>query len=181
MKEYQSKLLLQMHSFRKVKFWKLVPELSPSEHMLINSLCICESGRQNSGKCGSFSEIADLKISDMKGVKVSELARSIHIPMSGVSRMLASLEERGIIERRVDLNDRRNTLVFFTENGFNKAKEYRDVFDKYLDAVFEKFGKDKATQLMMLLEELSDVAKEELDKIPDESCVEVGREGRKDK
>lgn len=34
---------------------------------------------------------------------------------------------------------------------------------------------------MTLLEELSDVAKEELDKIPDESCIEVGREGRKDK
>ena len=62
-----------------------------------------------------------------------------------------------------------------------QAKEYRDVFDKYLDAVFEKFGKDKATQLMTLLEELSDVAKEELDKILDESCIEVGREGRKDK
>lgn len=158
MKDYQSKFLLQMQSFHKVKFWKLVPELSPSEHMLINALCRCESG-----KCGEFSDDIDTDISVLKGIKVSELAKAINATMPGVSRMLADLEEKGIIERRIDSNDRRNTLVFFTEDGFTKIKGYKKKIDSYFDAVFGRFGEDKVSEVISLISELSDIAQEELE------------------
>ena len=69
--------------------------------------------------------ISDIKLPEMKGVKVSDLAKAVRMTMPGVSRALAGLEEKGIIERRIDKSDRRNTLVFLTEDGYSKIREYK--------------------------------------------------------
>lgn len=159
MKEYQSKFLLQMHSFRKIKFWSLVPELNPSEHMLVFALCKCESG-----KCGEYDYDFDIKLSAMKGVKVSDLAKAVRMTMPGVSRLLSGLEEKGIIERRIDKSDRRNTLVFLTEDGYSKIREYKKRINKYFETVFERFGEDRVAEVIELIGELSEIAQEELQK-----------------
>ena len=160
MKEYQSKFLLQMHNFHKIKFWSLVPELNPSEHMLVFALCKCESG-----KCGEYDYDFDIKLSAMKGVKVSDLAKAVRMTMPGVSRALAGLEEKGIIERRIDKSDRRNTLVFLTEDGYSKIREYKKRINKYFETVFERFGEeDRVAEVIELIGELSEIAQEELQK-----------------
>ena len=159
MKEYQSKFLLQMHNLHKIKFWRLVPELNPSEHMLVFALCRCEAG-----KCGELSYDLDIKLSAMKGVKVSDLAKAVRMTMPGVSRALAGLEEKGIIERRIDKSDRRNTLVFLTEDGYSKIREYKKRINKYFETVFERFGEDRVAEVIELIGELSEIAQEELQK-----------------
>ena len=159
MKEYQSKFLLQMHNFHKIKFWSLVPELNPSEHMLVFALCRCEAG-----KCGELSDDFDIKLSAMKGVKVSDLAKAVRMTMPGVSRVLAGLEEKGIIERRIDRSDRRNTLVFLTEDGYRKIRGYKKRIDKYFETVFERFGEDRIAEVIDLISELAEIAQEELQK-----------------
>lgn len=159
MKEYQSKFLLQMHNFHKIKFWSLVPELNPSEHMLVFALSRCEAG-----KCGEFSDDLDIKLSAMKGVKVSDLAKAVRMTMPGVSRALAGLEEKGIIERRIDKSDRRNTLVFLTEDGYIKIREYKKRINKYFETVFERFGEDRVAEVIELIGDLAEIAQEELQK-----------------
>lgn len=157
MKEYQLNFLHKMHSFHKVNFWKLVPELNPSEHMLINALLNCEFG-----KCTNFTEGFDINLNETKGVKVSELAKSIRATMPGVSRMLSSLEDKGIIERRIDPSDRRNTLVYITKDGADKIKGYVQRLDTYLDVVFERFGEENVAKIMELMSQISEIAEEEL-------------------
>ncbi|WP_455053206.1 MarR family winged helix-turn-helix transcriptional regulator [Mogibacterium sp.] len=171
MKEYQSKFLLQMHSFHKIKFWSLVPELNPSEHMLVFALCKCESG-----KCGEYDDDFDIKLSAMKGVKVSDLAKAVRMTMPGVSRVLAGLEEKGIIERRTDKSDRRNTLVFLTEDGYKKILGYKKRIDKYFETVFERFGEDRVAEVIELIGELAGIAQEELNK--ELNCSEGIQNGR---
>ena len=148
-----------MHSFHKIKFWSLVPELNPSEHMLVFALCKCESGM-----CGEYDYGFDIKLSAMKGVKVSDLAKAVRMTMPGVSRVLAGLEEKGIIERRIDKSDRRNTLVFLTEDGYKKILGYKKRTDKYFETVFERFGEDRVAEVIELIGELSEIAQEELQK-----------------
>lgn len=177
MKEYQSKFLLQMHNFHKIKFWSLVPELNPSEHMLVFALCKCESG-----KCGEYDYDLDIKLPEMKGVKVSDLAKAVRMTMPGVSRALAGLEEKDIIERRIDKSDRRNTLVFLTEDGYKKILGYKKRIDKYFETVFERFGEDRVAEVIELIGELAEIAQEELQKelIGSESMLTV-RAVREDK
>lgn len=157
MKEYQLNFLHKVHSFHKVNFLKLVPELNPSEHMLINALLDCEFG-----KCANFTEGFDINPNETKGVKVSELAKSIHTTMPGVSRMLSSLEDKGIIERRIDSSDRRNTLVFITKDGADKIKGYKQRLDAYLDIVFERFGEENVVKLIELITLITEISEEEL-------------------
>ena len=148
-----------MHNFHKIKFWSLVPELNTSEHMIIFALFRCEAG-----KCGELSDDFDIKLSAMKGVKVSSLAKAVRMTMPGVSRLLAGLEEKGIIERRIDMSDRRNTLVFLTEDGYKKIRGYKKRTDKYFETVFERFGEDKIAGIIDLISELAEIAQEELQK-----------------
>ena len=84
--------------------------------------------------------------------------------MPGVSRVLAGLEEKGIIERRIDRSDRRNTLVFLTEDGYSKIREYKKRINKYFETVFERFGEDRVAEVIELIGELSEIAQEELQK-----------------
>ena len=148
-----------MHSFHKIKFWSLVPELNTSEHMIIFALFRCEAG-----KCGELSDDFDIKLSAMKGVKVSSLAKAVRMTMPGVSRLLAGLEEKGIIERRIDMSDRRNTLVFLTEDGYKKIRGYKKRTGEYFETVFERFGEDKIAGIIDLISELAEIAQEELQK-----------------
>ena len=177
MKKYQSKFLLQMHNFHKIKFWSIVPELNPSEHMLVFALCRCEAG-----KYGELSDDFDIKLSAMKGVKVSDLAKAVRMTMPGVSRVLAGLEEKGIIERRIDRSDRRNTLVFLTEDGYKKIRGYKKRIYKYFETVFERFGEDRIAEVIDLISELAEIAQEELQKelIGNES-IQYGRAVSEDK
>ena len=166
-----------MHNFHKIKFWSLVPELNPSEHMIVFALCRCEAG-----KCGEFSDDLDIKLSAMKGVKVSELAKAVRMTMPGVSRVLAGLEEKGIIERRIDKSDRRNTLVFLTEDGYKKILGYKKRTDKYFETVFERFGEDRVAEVIELIGELAEIAQEELNK--ELNCcerIQTGVDSSKDK
>ena len=157
MKEYQSKFLLQMHKFHKIKFWNLVPELNPSEHMIVFALCRCEAG-----KCDEPTDDLDIKLSAMKGIKVSSLAKSLRMTMPGVSRGLAGLEEKGIIERKVNRSDRRKTLVFLTEDGYKRISEYKKRIDRYFETVFKRFGEERVTEVIDLIAELAEIAQEEL-------------------
>ena len=166
-----------MHNFHKIKFWSIVPELNPSEHMLVFALCRCEAG-----KYGEFSDDFDIKLSAMKGVKVSDLAKAVRMTMPGVSRVLAGLEEKGIIERRIDRSDRRNTLVFLTEDGYKKIRGYKERIDKYFETVFERFGEDRIAEVIDLISELAEIAQEELQKelIGNEN-IQYGRAVSEDK
>ena len=69
----------------------------------------------------SHSEFCTMNIiseSDTEdGISVSNIAAALEVTPPAVSRMLKSLEERGLIERRVNAFNRRSTMVRLTENG----------------------------------------------------------------
>ena len=54
---------------------------------------------------------------EKKGIHVSALAKRMNIALSAASRMLNSLEERGLIYREIDPKSRRNICVSLTEDG----------------------------------------------------------------
>ena len=65
----------------------------------------------------------------IRGIYASDLAKRVHLTKSGVSKMLAILEERGWVERTVDQNSRRNTFVSLTPAGEQICRVQRDRWD----------------------------------------------------
>lgn len=82
------------------------------------------------------------------GVSVSAIAKHAHKPMSAISRNLGKLEDDGLIERRPDPDDRRNTLVTLTEQGREAHERTWEKFNEYLSLVIEEYGEDRICQLI---------------------------------
>lgn len=86
-------------------------------------------------------------------IRVSDLVMRMEIPAPGVSRIMRSLEEDGFLERMPDPEDRRTTLVTFTEKGEKKIHECQAVRDEVVHKVTASMGEDKIRLLCSLLEE----------------------------
>lgn len=70
--------------------------------------------------------------SDILGV--SELAERLDITSGGVTRILTSLERKGIIKRQISLEDRRNIDVHLTKKGINMVNSIRQAsYDLHAD------------------------------------------------
>ena len=87
------------------------------------------------------------------GVPVSQIARYAHMSMPACSRGLRALDDEGLIERRPDAADRRNTLVSLTEAGERRRSEIWTLYREFLTEVMERFGVDRTRALIAELDE----------------------------
>lgn len=59
------------------------------------------------------------------GLAVSEIARRVHVDKAWVSRSLRELEQRGLLERRENPADSRESLVALSPEGLAKLEQVR--------------------------------------------------------
>jgi hypothetical protein len=65
-----------------------------------------------------FDLLFALKLESRRRMRQRELQRTLGVSRTTVSRMLASLEKLGLVERSVDPKDRRRKWVALTKHGF---------------------------------------------------------------
>ena len=99
-KELSMEFLATAHRFKKIHMDGIFPEISKGEFWALK--IIQKATLQNESGCGVY---------------VSTIAERLKVTPSAISRMLKGLEEKDLIERKVDKNDRRNTYVTLTEKG----------------------------------------------------------------
>ena len=58
-------------------------------------------------------------------MRLSELSDHLHIAPRSTTEVVDGLEERGLVERRADPNDRRATLVALTDRGITVGEDIR--------------------------------------------------------
>jgi DNA-binding MarR family transcriptional regulator len=87
-------------------------------------------------------------------VRVSEIVSRLGIPAPGVSRILKGLEEDGIVMRSLDPEDRRTTLVSFTDKGMQEIQKNTRLFEEALHTIIQGMGEEKIRTLCTLLNEL---------------------------
>ncbi len=96
------------------------------------------------------------------GVSASELAAMLHMSGPAVSRMLRSLEEGGLIERSIDLEDRRNIVIRLTEKGEVTRDKTHEQMREMMDRAIEKMGTENMRTLLDLFARLADIMEEEI-------------------
>ncbi len=82
------------------------------------------------------------------GAYVSQLAESLTISVSMVSKMLKILEGKGWITRTVDPQSRRNTFVSLTEAGSELLAEESARVNNLNARVIARMGEDRWNRLM---------------------------------
>ena len=116
--------------------------IRPSEFMILNQIVCLEK-----------------KHPKPRGVTVSDLAKKNDVSKSHVSQILKTLEQRDLITRKQDKNDRRTTRIFLSEKAvkhFKNARDHRHITSQALEIM----GKEKSETLIMLIDELSETITE---------------------
>ena len=85
-----------------------------------------------------------------EGMKVSSIAQALDISSPAVSRMLGGMERKGYIIRKVNPQNRRNTIVEFTKSGEKIYERTKDKINGMLAHVIEKVGMEEMEKMIQL-------------------------------
>lgn len=94
------------------------------------------------------------------GISVSKIAAALEVTPPAVSRMLKTLEERGLIERRVNAFNRRSTMVMLTENGEKLLDTAHASFIGLMKCIAEKMGEERLREFNVLYDEILNIMSE---------------------
>jgi len=93
---------------------------------------------------------------EANGMYVSALAERLSMSTSAVSRMLRTLEEKEMVERSVDTEDRRNTYIRITENGRRMYKDGFRFMHQFMEKALQEMGEEDVRTLLTLTNRLAD-------------------------
>lgn len=85
------------------------------------------------------------------GATPGELASFGNVSTARMANILAALEKKGIITRKIDSNDRRKSIVNITEQGRIRGAEYKSHGIQELSKFLEFLGEHDAKELLRLL------------------------------
>ncbi len=91
-----------------------------------------------------------------RSVIPSEISNELGISTARVAATLNSLEKKGLITRRIDLEDRRRILVEVTPEGKEQVdKHFQMIMDKTAN-MLRYLGEEDAKELIRILKRLSE-------------------------
>ena len=86
---------------------------------------------------GSYNVLRLLHEAPGGRLRLSELARAVHLTRSGVTRLVNRLERAGLLRREGHAQDRRGSCAILTDRGRDELRQARAVFER---VVAEQFG-----------------------------------------
>ncbi len=96
-----------------------------------------------------------------KGISSSEISRRLNVTTAATSKMLKVLEEKGLIRRNSDVNDRRKVYITLTNQGYGLYKDAEAAQSSFMDRVFQRLGSEDTETLLSLWERFNRIMEEE--------------------
>jgi len=84
-----------------------------------------------------------LNIHSEEGTAATKIGPMMGLETRSLTRLLKSMEEKGLIYREVDKNDRRSVLIFLTKAGKKNKEKAKDTVLRFNEAVKENFSSQK--------------------------------------
>jgi DNA-binding MarR family transcriptional regulator len=133
--------------FRKLHISSMIPDLSHSDFATLRTIAVCEQEAKEK----------------QEEVTVSMLTDRMCANSTAVSRSLRILEEKGYIERTVNTKDRRITYVNLKDAGRSSLQHATEILDDFAEAVFSRIDKESLHKLNDYLNQVVDIAAEEIE------------------
>ena len=146
MDETYRKFFMAMTQFHKLKLGDLFPDMTKMDCMTL--MTIAHFYKEEKAQ---------------KKINTSKLAERMHAKQSAISRTLKKLEEKGLIVRTIDKEDRRNTYVEMTDKGRQAVAENKKKVNEVFEAVFSKMEKKDIEQLAAYLDRIYQLTKQEIE------------------
>lgn len=90
----------------------------------------------------------------------ADISRELSHDKGSVTRLIDQLEERGLLVRERDDNDRRVVFLVMTPGGHDALERLMPKVIAYFNDLFATFSEEEAAQLIMLLTKLAGVLKQ---------------------
>ena len=88
------------------------------------------------------------------GISNRELSKKSGLAMSSLTTMLERMEEKKLLERRVDENDKRKILIFLMDYAKSLKSEYDEISDKMTEISFEGISDEERLAFEATLEKV---------------------------
>ena len=88
------------------------------------------------------------------GISNRELSKKSGLAMSSLTTMLERMEEKKLLERKVDENDKRKSLIFLTDYVKSLKSEYDEISDKMTEISFEGISDEERLAFEATLEKV---------------------------
>ncbi|MBQ8662251.1 MAG: MarR family transcriptional regulator [Eubacterium sp.] len=167
LKEKYIELHKAFSNFHKLNLSWLYPEMSHGEMVTLKVIADFEEGAIDEfGHTGlecDKMKAEKIRKTGRNGVNISQIVNQLCVAPPAVSRTLNSLEEKGLIERKVNKSDRRNTLVELTEMGRRANQEATAAVDNYMTRIMERVGEEAIQRAIEQVNYIYEIAKEELE------------------
>lgn len=120
----------------------------------------CSFGQGASGKMhpGQLPIIGI--ISEKKGNTQSAIAKALGVSVASVAVSVARLERAGLVKKKADSDDRRNTHIELTAEGERCAAESRAYIDDILKVKYKDYSDEELATLFGLMRRSRDNLKE---------------------
>ncbi|NLH32151.1 MAG: MarR family transcriptional regulator [Firmicutes bacterium] len=90
-------------------------------------------------------------------LKAADLSDQLNRPRPAITRILNALEERGLIVRTIDPDDRRSINISLTEEGGAALQKANDTILKVAERIVLSLGESETEKLIQLLGRLTDI------------------------
>ncbi len=101
-----------------------------------------------------------LSIDPKQGTPSTSLGPRMGMEATSLSRILKSMEEKGLIERRPNPDDGRGVLIYLTPFGLEKRKDSKDVVLRFNEVVREQLSDQQLNAFFEVMETINQVISE---------------------
>lgn len=113
-------------------------------------------GEGEGGERLTMPQIRALQASVAAGTGLTtQLARTMNVAVPTMTAMIDGLVERGLVERRPDPDNRRQTLVVPTEAGLARVRRYQQLAEEHVFRLTQPMSPTQKKRLLAALEDLA--------------------------
>lgn len=100
-----------------------------------------------------------VEIGRQPGICIKDLAQSLKLDKSGISRAIEELVQKGFVLREPSKKDRRCVILTLTKDGEARFNQIENDMDKKFKEVFSYIDKDKQDMVLEALQLYNDACK----------------------
>jgi DNA-binding MarR family transcriptional regulator len=99
-----------------------------------------------------------LNIDSEEGAPATKIAPQMGLEARSLTRILKTLEERGIILRKGDANDKRSVRIFLTKEGKKRKEKARETVLRFNEALRLEVSEDKLATFFEVIQKINRLA-----------------------
>ncbi|MCO5259840.1 MAG: MarR family transcriptional regulator [Crocinitomicaceae bacterium] len=102
---------------------------------------------------------------DKEGTPSTQLGPRMGMKATSLSRTLKTMEDKGLIRRKGEGNDKRKVLIFLTDTGVDRRREVRNFLIDFNNKVVENIAPSKLKVFFEAIQKIDEIIDSELNEV----------------